>query len=197
MRTLRRTSFFRAKQLKPLGLVVCLWYLLQLTASAQLKLQVEYGDCFYPDYGTWIKAEYWQPEDSTGNAALVCAMGIGCNGRAFYTCGFSDDTGKPLLRPYLDAVYGDSLRASMGDEENHLSGLSEDNYAIRVSADQMCLYRVFNLLTGALVYEDREPTPADETEVISISGLASVPHLVIGYHPIGRVAIGYRIFVNH
>lgn len=186
--------------MRKLFLHILLCCILPMTMLAKTEVEHSSGECFTVNR-VWTRTDYWQT-DANGNRQLVCTMGVGCNGKAFNTCDerVSGDGGGMMAegpaRPYYDAVHGDSLRAKFGDNENHLTELMNGGTEIRVMCDRLCLYKVFNLANGALVYEGAQPVPAGMGNVISTVEMASGPYMVIAYDPLSGVSVGYGTFMR-
>lgn len=183
----------RAKAI--LAIVLCV--LMPSVAAAKAEVVHKSGECSTQDR-VWTIAEIWQV-DHNGHRELMCSMGVACNGKAWNTCdgSFQNDPeiGAPV-RPYADAAHGDTVRASQGDLTNHLTSFIQTPTDIRVTTDERCMYRLFSLQTGALVYENLQPVSGGTEVTISIANLPAGPYMVLAYDPITGISLGYRTFMK-
>lgn len=182
-----------ARLLSVLGLL-----LLPIFASAETEVINKSGPCITRD-AYWSVTEHWTTGPD-GQKELACSMGVSCNGRAWNTCGRvmggggADYDGLPV-RPYNDAVNGDTIRMRLGDDVNHVTGLSVAPGRIQVTTDRDAVYRVFSLTTGALIVENLATVPAGTQTVLSLpAGLGAGVYMVIAYDPALGISLGYRAF---
>lgn len=177
--------------MKRLTSLLLLCSLLPAVAFAKVDVEHSSGPCYYPGNGVWTRIEIWQT--TAQGSELVGTMGIGCNGRAFNTCGNLNDLSVPA-RPYYDAAFGDSVRAKLGDNENHLT-MIHDSTQLELLCDRPCWFKVFNLETGAVVYQHNGIILGGKSAVISTSELEPGPYMAIAYDAILTISVGYDTFL--
>lgn len=130
---------------------------------------------------------------------LACSMGIGCNGRAWTSCG-AFTTPNEVIRTlggvYLSAASGDSARHIAGDFSDHITQFVVLDSAVHVRTDRVVYYKLYHLGTGALVFND--PRLARAGTMVAVSTLATEPgpHLLLACDPNGDRVLGYKLFVR-
>lgn len=150
----------------------------------------------------WTQSSLYEIGEDGTRGALICTMGVGCNGRAWNTCNVQGNNGDPYgsgwgpVRPYYDAAHGDSIRNASGDDADHITELLVSQGEIRVRSDRAAYYRAYSLTTGVAVYDDPTPLPPAEQAVISLGRLPAGPYIVIGYDPATAISVGYRTFMQ-
>lgn len=148
----------------------------------------------------WAESSLYAIGADGTRGALICSMGVGCNGKAWNTCNVRGDDGDPQaggpVRPYYDAAHGDSLRSALGDDANHITGLLVSPGELLVTADRAVRYRVYSLITGTVVHDDPAPVLPGQQQVISLGALSAGPYIVIAYDPAASISLGYRAFMQ-
>lgn len=148
----------------------------------------------------WAESSLYAIGADGTRGALLCSMGVGCNGKAWNTCNVRGNEGDPQaggpVRPYYDAAHGDSLRSALGDDANHITGILVSPGELRVTADRAVQYRVYSLTTGAAAYDDPVPVLSGEQKMIALGTLPAGPYIVIAYDPATSISLGYRAFMR-